>query len=52
MRWIELDVRLKELYNSIVVAHSDTVGDITASKAEARAYELLEEIDKILKQHL
>lgn len=49
MSWINLDDRLKELYNTMAEAHSETVSKLTAVRAEERVFELMEEINNALK---
>jgi hypothetical protein len=44
MHWLQIDDRLKKLYNAITTAHSDTVSFNTAMNAELEAQKIMEEL--------
>ncbi len=49
MRWNELDSRLRELYNCVAEAHGEQMSAAGATKADGRAYELMDELTVELK---
>jgi len=50
MHWDDLDGRLKQLYYNIVTSVSSTVSMNKAAEAYEKAWEIMSEINDILKQ--
>lgn len=48
MKWNEIDERLRKLYNTIAIAHSENTSFQTAQKSEKDAYVIMEELTKEL----
>jgi hypothetical protein len=48
MRWNEIDERLRKLYNAVATAHGEGSSFNSAQKAEQEAYEIMEELTKVL----
>ena len=44
MRWNEIDERLRLLYNNVGIAFSEGSSASSASKADQKAFELMEEL--------
>jgi len=44
MHWLQIDERLRRLYNAVSTAHSETVSTITSTKADKEAMLLMEEL--------
>lgn len=49
MKWDEIDIRLRELYNLVSTSFSETVSYNTATKAGEKAFKIMEELTNELK---
>lgn len=49
MKWIEMDERLRILYNAVATAHSDGSSFGSSQEAEQKALNLMEELTKELR---